>query len=86
MFWIFNSLFIWVFRAQVSGIFPGDPFPALLVEAPVYKGFMQFMALLEPRFSVGFSEHFSERSPLAEFVSQITCPGEFNWGLQVLVI
>jgi hypothetical protein len=58
MFWIFNCLFIRVFRSPFSGFPPGSVFGSIAIKAPVSLGFLQFMALSEPRFSVGFSTIF----------------------------
>jgi hypothetical protein len=46
--WIFNCLFIRVFRVTILGIFPGQGFPAIARGAPILLGFPRFRSLLEP--------------------------------------
>jgi hypothetical protein len=50
------------FSGGDSRDFPGQGFLAIALRAPVYKGFLQFRALFELHFSVGFHPPFSEQS------------------------
>jgi hypothetical protein len=55
----------------------GDGFPTVARETPVLLAFLQFMALLEPRFLSGFFLRFSARTgialaPLAEFAMTLS--------------
>jgi hypothetical protein len=52
------------FWPMVFGISPGQRFGPIAIKAPVSLGFLQFMALSEPRFLSGFfplfgAVHFS---------------------------